>query len=83
MTKSVNKTSQAALGPAALDKVLGGNNAGGTPEDEERYGRTILALSVLSVVISAPLGAILIAITGPRLLTKSVQGILSTIVVRY
>lgn len=66
-------TVQAALGPAALDKVLGGWSAGGTAVDEERYGRTILALSVLSVVISAPLGAILIAIVGPRLLTRTLE----------
>lgn len=59
---------QAALGPAAFDKVSNGGTAGGNPADEEIYARTILALSVLSVVISAPLGAILIAITGPRLL---------------
>lgn len=31
----------------------------------------LLAVSVLSVVISAPLGAILIALTGPKLLVQS------------
>lgn len=60
---------QAALGPAALDLVHSGATAGGTKEEETYYAEALLAVSVLSVVISAPLGAILIAITGPRLLS--------------
>ncbi|RVE39732.1 hypothetical protein evm_015618 [Chilo suppressalis] len=60
----------AALGPAALDLVHNGKTAGSPLADEEYYAKTLLAVSVLSVVISAPLGAILIAITGPRLLNK-------------
>ncbi|XP_026751966.2 sodium/hydrogen exchanger 9B2-like isoform X2 [Galleria mellonella] len=63
-------TVQAALGPAALDLVNSGQTSGILPSDEEKHSKALLAVSVLSVIISAPLGAILIAITGPRLLTK-------------
>ncbi|CAK1600814.1 unnamed protein product [Parnassius mnemosyne] len=63
-------TVQAALGPAALDLVNNGQSAGLPVEDEENFAKILLAVSVLSVVLSAPLGAILIAITGPRLLSR-------------
>lgn len=58
------------MGPAALDLVHNGQTAGNPVLDEERYAKAILAISVLSVVISAPIGAILIALTGPRLLFR-------------
>ncbi|XP_063376930.1 sodium/hydrogen exchanger 9B2-like isoform X2 [Cydia fagiglandana] len=61
-------TVQAALGPAALDIINSGNSSG-DPE-ELVYAKALLTVSVLSVVISAPMGAIFIALTGPRLLTK-------------
>ncbi|CAH2076751.1 unnamed protein product, partial [Iphiclides podalirius] len=64
-------TVQAALGPAALDLVNNGQTTGLPPLDEEKFAKTILAMSVLSVVLSAPLGAILIVITGPRLLSRT------------
>ncbi|XP_023936113.2 sodium/hydrogen exchanger 9B2-like isoform X2 [Bicyclus anynana] len=70
LTWLAKATVQAALGPAALDLVINGQSAGGSKEDEEAYAKAILAVSVLSVVISAPLGAILIALTGPRLLSR-------------
>lgn len=58
------------MGPAALDLVRNGQTAGNPVLDEERYAKAIFAISVLSVVISAPIGAILIALTGPRLLFR-------------
>lgn len=58
------------MGPTALDLVNNGQTTGLLPIDEEKFGKTILAMSVLSVVLSAPLGAILIAITGPKLLSR-------------
>ncbi|KAI5636174.1 sodium/hydrogen exchanger family domain-containing protein [Phthorimaea operculella] len=64
-------TVQAALGPAALDLVKNGQTAGLPRSAERTYAETLLAVSVLSVVVSAPAGAILIALTGPRLLTKT------------
>ncbi|XP_059046573.1 sodium/hydrogen exchanger 9B2-like isoform X2 [Achroia grisella] len=63
-------TVQAALGPAALDLVNSGQTSGLPPSEEEQHSKALLAVSVLSVIISAPLGAILIAITGPKLLSK-------------
>ncbi|XP_030025363.1 sodium/hydrogen exchanger 9B2 isoform X1 [Manduca sexta] len=63
-------TVQAALGPAALDMVHNGQTAGAPKEEEESHAKALLAVSVLSVVLSAPLGALLIALTGPRLLSK-------------
>ncbi|XP_039751619.1 sodium/hydrogen exchanger 9B2-like isoform X2 [Pararge aegeria] len=71
LTWLAKATVQAALGPAALDLINNGQTAGtGGPTEEESYAKAILAVSVLSVVISAPLGAILIALTGPRLLSR-------------
>ncbi|XP_047513895.1 sodium/hydrogen exchanger 9B2-like isoform X1 [Pieris napi] len=73
LTWMAKATVQAALGPAALDLVKSGKSAGDTHANEEIYAKTILAMSVLSVVISAPAGAIFIALTGPRLLSKESQ----------
>lgn len=57
-------TVQAALGPVTLGMV-----DLGTPE--YNYGYKILILCVLSIILTAPLSAILITILGPRLLTKT------------
>ncbi|CAH0714537.1 unnamed protein product, partial [Brenthis ino] len=70
LTWLAKATVQAALGPAALDLVHSGQTTGVSPTEEEKYAKTILAVSVLSVIISAPIGAILIALTGPRLLSR-------------
>ena len=37
----------------------------------EDYGKQILTLAVLSIIITAPVGAAAIAITGPMLLQQS------------
>ncbi|CAB3223254.1 unnamed protein product [Arctia plantaginis] len=71
LTWMAKATVQAALGPAALDMVRNGQTTGIARELEESYAKALLTISVLSVVISAPLGALMIAITGPRLLAKS------------
>ncbi|XP_044734937.1 sodium/hydrogen exchanger 9B2-like [Chrysoperla carnea] len=55
-------TVQAALGPAALDKA--------TTEDEEKNAMNVLVLSVLSIIITAPIGAWLILTFGPKLLPR-------------
>lgn len=70
LTWTAKATVQAALGPAALDLVNSGQTSGAAKEDELYYAKAILAVSVISVVISAPLGALLIALTGPKLLSK-------------
>lgn len=57
-------TVQAALGPLALKHL--------SPDDPDmHYGEIVLMLCVLSIVVTAPTGAILISITGTKLLTKT------------
>ncbi|OLQ05265.1 Mitochondrial sodium/hydrogen exchanger 9B2 [Symbiodinium microadriaticum] len=55
-------TVQAAIGGVALDRAR-------TPE-ERTMGQKLLAVAVLAILLTAPLGAILIQSFGPRLLTK-------------
>nr|XP_014102702.1 sodium/hydrogen exchanger 9B1 isoform X1 [Bactrocera oleae]XP_036226455.1 sodium/hydrogen exchanger 9B1 isoform X1 [Bactrocera oleae] len=61
-------TVQAALAPVALRNL--GDNA---TDAEKRYAYIVQTLCVLSIVLTAPLGAILITLTGPRLLTRTKQ----------
>ena len=72
-------TVQAALGAVALDRandLSGSDNAGGENNDDGDkadkvlYGTQILTLAVLSILITAPLGAFLIARWGPKLLEQ-------------
>lgn len=58
---------QAALGPIILDTV---RNKGLSSEFVS-YGLSVLAVSVLVILISAPLGAFLMNLTAPRLLVKA------------
>ncbi|KAK7867327.1 hypothetical protein R5R35_001106 [Gryllus longicercus] len=59
-------TVQAALGPVALDLVRPENN-----EQKTGYAEKVLVVCVLSIMITAPVGAILMTILGPRLLKKT------------
>ncbi|XP_059221378.1 sodium/hydrogen exchanger 9B2 isoform X2 [Stomoxys calcitrans] len=61
-------TVQAALGPVAL-KHLDVNAS----EDEKHYAYVVQTMAVLSIVLTAPLGAILISVSGTKLLTKTKQ----------
>ncbi|ALC38651.1 Nha1, partial [Drosophila busckii] len=61
-------TVQAALGPVAA-KHLGDDAS----EDERKWAQTVQTVCVLSIVCTAPLGAILISLAGPRMLTKTKQ----------
>lgn len=57
-------TVQAALGPVALRHLA--------PDDPDRkYAEIVLNVCILAIVLTAPLGAILISITGTKLLTKT------------
>ncbi|XP_069677232.1 sodium/hydrogen exchanger 9B2-like isoform X3 [Periplaneta americana] len=56
-------TVQAAIGPLALDA------ARGQPEAVE-YASIVLTISVLAILITAPIGAVLITTLGPRLLQR-------------
>lgn len=59
---------QAAIGGVALDAARRKGDA-----TLEAYGEIILTMAVLSIIITAPIGAIAIAITGPRLLKRTVK----------
>lgn len=61
-------TVQAALGPVAL-KNLDAN----ATESEKHYAYVVQTIAVLSIVLTAPLGAILISVSGTKLLTKTRQ----------
>ncbi|KMQ97942.1 mitochondrial sodium hydrogen exchanger nha2 [Lasius niger] len=58
-------TVQAALGPVTLDEVDRAN------QHEVQYAEMVLMLCVLSVLLTAPAGAIIISLSGPKLLTKT------------
>jgi hypothetical protein len=57
-------TVQAALGPVALKHLA-------IDHPHVVYGETVLMVCILAIVVTAPLGAILISITGTKLLTKT------------
>ncbi len=59
-------TVQAAIGAVPLTLIIQGKTSGISIET----GNTILALAVLSIIITAPIGAIGIKFLGPRLLKK-------------
>ncbi|XP_060720058.1 sodium/hydrogen exchanger 9B2 isoform X2 [Tachysurus vachellii] len=58
-------TVQAAIGSTALDMAR-------VKQDEElqRFGMDVLSVAVLSILITAPVGALLIGLCGPRLLRR-------------
>ena len=58
---------QAALAPAALDSVLEGKR----PEEERVYAERVLVICVLSILLTAPIGALITTLSGPRLLKKT------------
>lgn len=61
-------TVQAALGPVAMKNLP--NDAS---SEEKHYAYVTQTMAVLSIVLTAPLGAILISVTGTKLLTKTKQ----------
>lgn len=60
-------TVQAAIGPFALDLV----RKLGKDETEEKLGIQVLTIAVLSILLTAPIGAAAIAVLAPRLLEKT------------
>lgn len=58
-------TVQAALGPTALDKVDSNDPL------QVYYAETVMTICVLSILLTAPAGAIIITLSGPKLLTKT------------
>ena len=63
-------TVQAAIGSTALDFAIKIN----APEYEVLLARNVLTFAVLAILITAPIGAIAITSSAPRLLQKSRQG---------
>lgn len=61
-------TVQAALGPVCLKRLA--ENPNSTPE-EKKLAEIVLMICILSIVLTAPIGAILISISGTKLLTKT------------
>lgn len=57
------------MGPIPLDKARENGS-----EEDLVHAQKILILAVLAILITAPLGAILITVLGPRLLNKAVGG---------
>jgi hypothetical protein len=68
-SKSLNKfqlfTGQAAIGPIALDAA----RKIGAGREAEDLGLQVLTLAVLGILITAPLGASIVMLAGPRLLS--------------
>ncbi|XP_026553640.1 sodium/hydrogen exchanger 9B2-like [Pseudonaja textilis] len=62
-------TVQAAIGSVALDTARGYKD-----KVLEKYGLYILTIAFLAILITAPAGAVIIGLTGPRLLRKSTKG---------
>ncbi|XP_068621556.1 sodium/hydrogen exchanger 9B2-like isoform X2 [Battus philenor] len=66
-------TVQAALGPVALDEVRKMAGDGEPVPELLKYAETVITVCIMSIVITAPLGAMVITITGPRLLSKTTK----------
>lgn len=62
---------QAALAPVVLGTVMEQGREDGS---ERGYAETVLIVCVLSIVLTAPTGAIVIYFAGPRMLSKTVPG---------
>ncbi|KAM9833983.1 sodium/hydrogen exchanger 9B2 isoform 2-T4 [Syngnathus typhle] len=61
-------TVQAAIGSTALDTARDTND-----ETLVKFGLDVLTLAVLAILITAPIGALSIGLTGPRLLSRQVK----------
>ncbi|XP_053317518.1 sodium/hydrogen exchanger 9B2 isoform X2 [Spea bombifrons] len=59
-------TVQAAIGSVALDTARGKQNV-----QYEGYGMDVLTVAFLSILITAPIGAVIIGLTGPKMLQKA------------
>ncbi|XP_063012498.1 sodium/hydrogen exchanger 9B2-like isoform X2 [Melospiza melodia melodia] len=59
-------TVQAAIGSLALDTARQHQD-----EQKEKYGMDVLTVAFLAILITAPIGALVIGLAGPRLLQKA------------
>lgn len=60
-------TVQAALGPVALKAVSSQHRS----DEEKHYAELVKNFCILSIILSAPLGALLISISGSKMLKKT------------
>ncbi|XP_076001452.1 sodium/hydrogen exchanger 9B2 isoform X2 [Genypterus blacodes] len=58
-------TVQAAIGSIALDMARAKNDI-----QQQKYGMDVLTVAVLAILLTAPVGALIIGLTGPHLLQK-------------
>ncbi|XP_041363760.1 sodium/hydrogen exchanger 9B2-like isoform X2 [Gigantopelta aegis] len=72
-------TVQAAIGALALDQAMSRNKSGMKNDDEIKYGKQVLTIAVLSILITAPIGSTAIAFLGPRLLKHRLQSTQMTV----
>lgn len=63
---SAKATVQAALGPVAAEAVSHHGD-----EEAKRSADLVLLICILSIILTAPIGAVVISLMGPRLLTKT------------
>ncbi|WAR11083.1 SL9B2-like protein [Mya arenaria] len=75
LTWLAKATVQAAIGGLALDRVM---EDAEPSVDNIRYATDILTISVLAIVICAPIGATLISVLGPKFLFQAFDGTSST-----
>lgn len=61
-----NSLLQAAIGPVALDIA----KQRGAGEDVQLLATYVLTIAVISILLTAPLGAVGIALSGPKLLNR-------------
>uniref|UniRef100_A0AAQ5YQ95 Cation/H+ exchanger transmembrane domain-containing protein n=1 Tax=Amphiprion ocellaris TaxID=80972 RepID=A0AAQ5YQ95_AMPOC len=59
-------TVQAAIGSTALDMARGKEGQ----QELQKYGMDVLTVAVLSILLTAPVGAVIIGLSGPYLLQK-------------
>ncbi|XP_053259905.1 sodium/hydrogen exchanger 9B2 [Podarcis raffonei] len=62
-------TIQAAIGSVALDTA----RSQGEKDTEMKYGMDVLTVAFLGILITAPIGALIIGLAGPRLLHKATE----------
>lgn len=61
---------QAAIGSTALDVARSTGD-----EQLEKYGMDVLTVAVLAILITAPVGALAIGLTGPKLLQQDTHAL--------
>ncbi|XP_062524176.1 sodium/hydrogen exchanger 9B2 isoform X2 [Bombyx mori] len=64
-------TVQAALAPVALDEIRKMAGVEGPDPVLMEYAETVITVCIMSIIITAPIGAIVITLAGPKLLSRT------------